>query len=101
ELEAEVELKLAHRAARVRGHVSTRAGTPPETEERAVLVGRSPLALPRKAVGEIDKEGRFVVPGLLPGRYELSVRVGARMVPFLSGPRCVEVPIGTGAAVAA
>jgi len=99
ELEAEVELKLAHRAARVRGRVATRAGTPVGPEERAVLFGRSPLALPRKAVGEIDKEGKFVVPGLLPGRYELSVRVGARVLPILSGPREVEVPIEPGVSV--
>ena len=43
------------------------------------LFGRSPLALPRKAVGEIDRDGKFVVGTLLPGRYEISVRVGSRV----------------------
>jgi hypothetical protein len=99
DLEAELELKLSHRAARVRGRVTTRAGTHVDPEERAVLVGRSPLALPRKAVGEIDHEGKFTVSGLLPGRYELSVRVGARALSIVSGPREVEVPIEPGAAV--
>jgi hypothetical protein len=99
DLEAEVELKLSHRGARVRGTVTTRAGTPVDPEERAVLFGRSPLALPRKAVGEIDKSGKFVVSGLLPGRYELSVRVGARVLPIVSGPREVEVPIEPGVSV--
>jgi hypothetical protein len=99
DLEAEVELKLSHRGARVRGTVTTRAGTAIDPEERAVLFGRSPLALPRKATGEIDHAGRFVVSGLLPGRYELSVRVGARVLPIVSGPREVEVPIEPGVSV--
>ena len=47
---------------------------------RAVLFGQSPLALPRKAVGEIDHDGAFAVGALLPGRYEISVRVGARVL---------------------
>ena len=99
DLEAEVELKLSHRGARVRGTVATRAGAPVDPEERAVLFGRSPLALPRKATGELDKAGKFVVSGLLPGRYELSVRVGARTLPIVSGPREVEVPIEPGVSV--
>ncbi|HVR02283.1 MAG TPA: carboxypeptidase-like regulatory domain-containing protein [Polyangia bacterium] len=99
DLDAEVELKLSHRGARVRGAVVARAGTPVEPEERTVLFGRSPLALPRKAVGEIDHAGKFVVSGLLPGRYELSVRVGARVLPIVSGPREVEVPIEPGVSV--
>jgi hypothetical protein len=99
DLVAELELKLSHRGARVRGNVATRAGTAVDPEERAVLFGRSPLALPRKAVGEIDHAGSFVVSGLLPGRYELSVRVGARVLPILSGPREVEVPIEPGVSV--
>src|SRR5258708_34731055 len=90
-LEAEVELKLSHRGARVRGSVATPAGAPVDPEERAVLFGRSPLALPRKAVGEIDHDGKFVVSGLLPGRYEISVRVGARVLTIVSGPREAEV----------
>ena len=99
DLEAEVELKLSHRGARVRGTVTTRAGTAVDPDERAVLFGRSPLALPRKATGEIDHAGKFVVSGLLPGRYELSVRVGARVLPIVSGPREVEVPIEPGVSV--
>ena len=99
DLEAEVELKLSHRGARVRGTVVSRAGTPVDPEERAVLFGRSPLALPRKAVGEIDHDGKFVVSGLLPGRYELSVRVGARVLSIASGPREVELPIEPGVSV--
>jgi hypothetical protein len=98
-LDAEIELKLSHRGARVRGHVATVGGTPLEGEARAVLFGRSPLALPRKALGEIDREGAFVVSGLLPGRYELSVRVGSKQLPITRGPREVEVPIEAGATI--
>ena len=64
-----------------------------------MLFGRSPLALPRKAVGEIDRDGAFVGRALLPGRYEISVRVGARVLPITSGPREVEIPIEPGATV--
>ena len=99
DLEAEVELKLSHRGARVRGHVTTVGGAPLETEARAVLFPRSPLALPRKALGEIDRNGAFVVSGLFPGRYELSIRIGARVLPITKGPREVEVPIEAGTTV--
>lgn len=99
ELSAEIELRLAHRGARVRGRVATRAGGPPEAEARAVLFGRSPLALPRKAVGEIDREGKFIVGALLPGRYELSIRAGSRILQITSGPREVEIPIDPGSTV--
>jgi hypothetical protein len=39
------------------------------------------------------------VGALLPGRYEISVRVGTRVLPILSGPREVEIPIEPGATV--
>ena len=98
-LDAEIELKLSHRGARVRGQVTYVSGASLETEARAVLFGRSPLALPRKAAGEIDRAGAFVVSGLLPGRYEVSIRIGARMLPITRGPREVEVPIEGGTTV--
>ena len=99
DLDAEIELHLAHKGARARGRIVTRGGTPLDPETRAVLFGRSPLALPRKAVGELDRDGDFVVSALLPGRYEISVRVGARVLPILGGPREVEIPIDPGTTV--
>ena len=99
ELEAELELKLTHRGARVRGRIAQRGGGLLDPEARAVLLGRSPLALPRKAPGDIDRDGTFVVPALLPGRYEISIRVGSRILPIVSGPREVEVPIEPGVTV--
>jgi hypothetical protein len=57
------------------------------------------LAFPRKAVGDVDKGGGFTISGVLPGRYELSIRVGPRVFPIISGPREVEVPIEEGATV--
>jgi hypothetical protein len=99
ELEAELELKLSHRGARVRGRIATRGGTALDPETRAVLDGLSPLALPRKAIGEIDRDGSFVVPALLPGRYEVSVRLGSRVLPIATGPREVEVPIEPGVTI--
>jgi protocatechuate 3,4-dioxygenase beta subunit len=97
--DAAIELGVTHRGARVRGRVSQSPGLPLDPEARAVLIGRSPLAFPRKAVGEIDRSGQFVIPGVLPGRYELSIRVGPRLLPITSGPREIEVPIEEGATV--
>jgi hypothetical protein len=99
ELEVDLELRLAHRGARVRGRVATRGGGPLDPDARAVLFGRSPLALPRKAVGEIDRDGKFVVGSLLPGRYEVLVRTGSRILQIVQGPREVEIPIEPGATV--
>ena len=97
------ELDARDRAARWRTRARASAGASSsarapavEPEARAVLVGRSPLALPRKAVGEIDRDGKFVVGTLLPGRYEISVRVGSRILQITSGPREVEIPIDPG-----
>jgi hypothetical protein len=98
-LDARIELKLSHKGARVRGRIITRGGSPLDPDTRAVLFGQSPLALPRKAVGEIDHDGAFAVGALLPGRYEISVRVGTRVLPIISGPREVEIPIEPGATV--
>jgi hypothetical protein len=100
DLDAEAELTLGHKGARVRGRVvTTRAGVAVEPEARAVLNGRSPLAMPRKAVGDIDRDGKFVVSTLLPGRYEITIRVGARVLQITAGPREVEIPIDPGATV--
>jgi hypothetical protein len=98
-LDARIELRLSHRGARVRGRIITRGGSALDPDTRAVLFGQSPLALPRKAVGEIDHDGAFAVGALLPGRYEVSVRVGTRVLAIVSGPREVEIPIEPGATV--
>jgi hypothetical protein len=98
-LDTETELTVSHRGARVRGRIGISTGLPTTGETRAVLVGRSPLAFPRKAVGDVDKTGGFSISGVLPGRYELSIRVGPRVLPITSGPREVEVPIEEGATV--
>src|SRR3569623_3512181 len=52
--------------ARVSGSRGGTDGWVMRPRTRAVLVGRSPLAFPRKAVGEIDKNGFFVIPDMLP-----------------------------------
>ncbi len=98
-LDTETELTISHRGARVRGRISVSSGLLITGETRAVLVGRSPLAFPRKAVGDVDKAGGFTITGALPGRYELSIRVGAHVLAITSGPREVEIPIEEGATV--
>jgi hypothetical protein len=98
-LDERIELRLSHKGARVRGRIVTRGGMALDPDTRAVLFGQSPLALPRKAVGEIDHDGAFAVGALLPGRYEISVRVGTRVLSIISGPREVEIPIEPGATV--
>lgn len=97
--DASIELAVSHRGARVRGHLALSSGLPLDPETRAVLVGRSPLAFPRKAVGDVDRGGNFTISGVLPGRYEISVRVGPRVLPITTGPREVEIPIEDGATV--
>jgi hypothetical protein len=98
-LDARIELRLSHKGARVRGRIITRGGAALDPDTRAVLFGQSPLALPRKAVGEIDHDGAFAVGALLPGRYEISVRVGTKVLAIVSGPREAEIPIEPGATV--
>ncbi len=92
--EVKVEFRLEHRGARVTGQVVSRSGYRLSPGTRALLLGRAPsLAFPRPAVGALDENGRFTVTGVLPGRYELSVREGSRTLTIAQGPRDVEVPI--------
>ena len=96
-----VELRLDHKGARVTGQVVSRPGYRLSSDTRAILLGRSPsLGFPRPAVGALDENGRFLVAGVLPGRYELSVRDGARTLTIAEGPRDVEVPIDPDTTVA-
>jgi hypothetical protein len=92
--EVTVELRLDHKGARVTGQVLSRPGYRLSPGTRALLLGRAPsLAFPRAAVGTLDENGHFMVTGVLPGRYELSVRDGSRTLTIAQGPRDVEVPI--------
>jgi hypothetical protein len=95
-----VALTLNHRAARVSGEVRTNDGRRLGSEGRVVLLSRSPLAFPRPAVGEIGRDGTFLITGVLPGPYEISVRDGVHVLEVVQGPRNVEVPIDPGSAVA-
>jgi hypothetical protein len=96
--EAEVSLSLNHKAARISGQVRTRdyrLGA----DSRVVLLNRSPLAFPRPAVGEIARDGSFLIAGVLPGRYQISVRDGVRALDVVEGQRELEVPIEPGSTV--
>ena len=99
--EAQVELRLEHKGARVSGQVISRPGLRLEPDTRVLLIGRSPsLAFPRPAVGPLDEAGHFTVTGLLPGRYEISVWDRSRILTIAQGPRDVEVPIDADITVA-
>jgi len=99
--EVTVELRLDHKGAHVTGQVVSRPGYHLSVDTRALLLGRAPsLAFPRPAVGALDQAGRFLVTGVLPGRYELSVREGTRTLIIAQGPRDVEVPIDPDTTVA-
>jgi hypothetical protein len=96
-----VELRLDHKGSRVTGQVIPRPGFRLSSDTRALLVGHAPsLGFPRPAVGALDQDGRFLVTGVLPGRYELSVREGTRTLTIAQGPRDVEVPIDPDTTVA-
>ncbi len=97
--EVEVALALKHKGARISGQVQPSVGYRLGPETRVVLLSRSPLAFPRPAVGELQRDGQFVVAGVLPGRYDVSVRDGGRMLAVVKGPREVEVPIEPDSAV--
>jgi hypothetical protein len=99
--EITVELHLDHKGARVTGQVVSRPGYRLSPGTRALLLGRAPsLAFPRPAVGALDETGHFMVTGVLPGRYELSVRDGSRTLTIAQGPRDVEIPIDPDTTVA-
>ncbi len=100
-LDAELELSLDHRGARVSGRVVPREGFVLDADTRVILRSRSPLAFPRNAVGRAGREGKFVAAGVLPGRYEIAVRSAAgRSLGITRGPREVEIPIEAGSVVA-
>jgi hypothetical protein len=59
-------------------------------------VPKWPLALPLTLSADTMRDGKFSVDGLTPGRYEIRVRLGPRVLPLLAGPRDVQVPIEEG-----
>ena len=91
--EVQVVLVLRHKGARITGQVHAADGYALGPDSRALLLSRSPLAFPRPAVGEISPAGTFTIAGVLPGRYELSIRDGNRPLGIVRGPHDVEVPI--------
>jgi hypothetical protein len=93
--DVEVTLSLKQKGSRVTGQVLPQAGVRISPEARALLISRSsPLAFPRPAVADLDdNDGRFSFAGILPGRYEISIRDGARTLAIVTGPREVEIPI--------
>jgi protocatechuate 3,4-dioxygenase beta subunit len=99
--DVQVALLLKQKGSRVTGHVVAAPGFALSSDARALLISRSsPLAFPRPAVAALDdKNGRFLFAGMLPGRYEISVRDGAKTLAIAAGPREVEIPIDSDVAV--
>jgi hypothetical protein len=93
--DVEVALSLMQKGARVTGQVLPVPGFRLSPEARALLISRSsPLAFPRSAVADLDdNNGTFTFAGILPGRYEISIRDGARTLAITQGPSEVEIPI--------
>jgi hypothetical protein len=89
--EAEVNLALNHRGARVSGQVMPAGGFRLGPEARVVLLPASPLATPRSTT--VGADHSFVVANVLPGKYEISVRDGFRALDVVQGSHDVEVPI--------
>ncbi len=99
--DVEVTLALKQKGSRVNGHVAAQPGFTLSSDARALLISRSsPLAFPRPAVAALDeKDGHFTFTGILPGRYEISIRDGARTLVIVTGPREVEIPIDSDVSV--
>jgi hypothetical protein len=93
--EVEVILSLRQKGARVTGQVQAQPGYRISPGARAVLLSHSsPLAFPRPAVANLDdSSGQFEFAGILPGRYEISIRDGTKTLAIVAGPREIEVPI--------
>ena len=93
--DVEVDLSLKQKGSRVTGQVVPQAGVRISPDARALLISRSsPLAFPRPAVADLDdSDGKFTFAGILPGRYEISIRDGTRTLAIVAGPREVEIPI--------
>jgi hypothetical protein len=100
----EVRIALSHRGARVSGRVQAEAGrvgaAGPSGELSVELVSRSPLSFPRNPVAKLDGEGRFLLTGVLPGRYRFAIKSDIRAMAITRGPREVELPIEPGSVVA-
>jgi hypothetical protein len=96
----EVRVALSHKGARVSGQVQLEHGRGAGGELSVELVSRSPLSFPRNPRAKVDEGGRFVLAGVLPGRYRFGIKRGIRPMAILSGPREVEIPIEPGSAVA-
>jgi hypothetical protein len=46
-----------------------------------------------------ERDGHFFFTGILPGRYELSMRDGTKTLTIVAGPRDVEIPIDSDVSV--
>lgn len=99
--DVEVALSLNQKGSRVSGHVVAQPGFALSQDTRALLISRSsPLAFPRPAVAAVDdKDGHVSFVGILPGRYEISVRDGTKTLAIAAGPREVEIPIDSDVSV--
>jgi len=93
--DVEVVLTLQQKGSRVKGQVVPQSGLRLSPDTRVLLISRSsPLAFPRPAVTNLeDASGRFELAGMLPGRYEISVRDGTKSLAIVAGPSEVEIPI--------
>ncbi len=99
--DVEVTLTLKQKGSRVTGRVVAQPGFVLSPAARALLISRSsPLVFPRPPVAAVEeKGGHFSFSGILPGRYEISIRDGAKTLAIVSGPREVEIPIDEDVAV--
>ena len=93
--DVEVTLSLKQKGSRVTGHAVAEPGFTLSPDARALLISRSsPLVFPRPAVAAVDeKDGHFTFAGILPGRYEISIRERTKTLTIVAGPRDVEIPI--------
>ena len=99
--DVDVSLILGQKGSRVSGHVVVAQPGALPSGIRALLISRSsPLAFPRPAVASVDgSDGHFSFTGILPGRYELSMRDGTKTLTIVAGPRDVEIPIDSDVSV--
>lgn len=94
--EVEVRLQLSHKGARIAGQVRRFDDAPLPSPTHATLIGRSPVWFPRNQVAPVGRDGKFLVTGVLPGRYEISIGGATQRMAVSDGQREVEVPVEPG-----
>jgi hypothetical protein len=88
-----VRVVVGHGTGRIRGQVKLEGGEKPANARMMVTVRRanSQIAAPGGS-GQVDARGRFTLEGLVPGEYEVVVRMMVVAAPSAGDPPGIPPP---------